>query len=85
MSQTAQKVTIIEGNSQASATRIINDASAENKNLQITTQAEVYKAVGTATGQTPKDTLMEYIYYTQIQHLENPQLIIGGKNAIIGH
>jgi len=28
---------------------------------------------------------MEYIYYTQIQHLENPQLIIGGKNAIIGH
>jgi len=85
MSRTQQNVTVIEGDAQAKATRIVNEADATNKNLQITTQASTYKEVGILTGQTPKDTLMDYIYYTEIMHLEDPQLLIGSAKAMVGH
>jgi hypothetical protein len=61
----------------------VNDASALNKNLQITTQSESYSEAGTATGQSSKDTLMDYIYYTNLLHMKSPTLLVGVDRAYV--
>ena len=61
----------------------MNEASAFNKNNQIKTQSSTYGDAGTTTGQTPTDTLMDYIYYTNLLHLENPTLLIGVDRAYV--
>lgn len=84
-SASQKQVTVIEGQAQADGSKIVNEAKALNKNLKITSQSEAYKAVETATTQTPADTLMDYIYYTDLLALERPNLVIGQSNAMIGH
>ena len=49
----------------------------------INSEAETYKSVSTITGQTAADTLMDYIYYTNLLAKQNSTILVGVKNAML--
>jgi hypothetical protein len=74
---------VLQGNATAEATRIINEAEAYIKNIQVRSQSQAYKTVSDLTGQTPSDTLMDYIYYANLYNVRNATLLIGVKSALV--
>ena len=80
-SNAQRQITIIEGEAAAKANTIINLAEATIKDISINSQTEAYTNVATLTGFTAGDILMDYIYYTNFQNLNNATLLIGVNDA----
>jgi hypothetical protein len=74
---------VLQGNATAGATRILNEAEAYVKNITITSQSNAYRTVSSLTGQTPSDTLMDYIYYANLYNVRNATLLIGVNSALV--
>jgi regulator of protease activity HflC (stomatin/prohibitin superfamily) len=72
-----RKITVLQGNATAESTRILNEAEAYIKDIQIKSQSAAYKKVAALTGQTANDTLMEYIYYANLYNVRNATLLVG--------
>lgn len=77
-------ITNIQGEAQASSTRILNDAEAYSQNIIISSQSLAYANVSAITGQTASDTLMDYIYYTNLLNKKNATFLVGINQAMIG-
>ncbi len=80
-SNAQRQITIIEGEAAAKANTIINLAEATIKDISINSQTEAYTNVATLTGFSAGDILMDYIYYTNFQNLNNATLLIGVNDA----
>ena len=82
-SETQKQITIFQGNAQAEALKIVNEAEAFSKQVTINSQGEAYKQAAQITSQTAQDTLMDYIYYTNLLNSKNATLLIGINKAIL--
>lgn len=82
-SDAERKITVLNGNATAEATRILNEAEAYIKDKTVRSQSEAYKKVATMTGQTPADTLMDYIYYANLYNVRNATLLVGVSSALV--
>jgi hypothetical protein len=76
---TSEAETIIQKNradAAATALAITSAVDADIQSKTIRNKADTYKLIQDVTGQTPADTLMDYIYYTNIlTSLKNPERI----------
>ena len=51
--------------------------------MTITSQAQAYASAALLTGQTASDTLMEYIYYTNLLNNKNSTVLVGVDRAML--
>ena len=51
--------------------------------MTIDAQAKAYKTAGELTKQTPADTLMDYIYYTNLLASKNSTVLVGIDKAMV--
>ena len=63
------------------AIAVTSDAEAYTQDQIIRSKANAYKLVQDITGQTAKDTLMDYIYYTNLLNVRNATLLVGVNDA----
>lgn len=82
-SNAQRQITIIQGEAAAESTKIVNEAEAYVKDKTINSQAEAYKSVATATNQTAADTLMSYIYYSNLLNVKNATILIGVDRVML--
>ncbi len=80
-SNATKAITIIQGESAAIATTLLNNADAFVKNATISSQTQAYTQVASLTGQTASDTLTDYIYYTNMLTKSNSTILIGVSQA----
>jgi hypothetical protein len=79
----SRAITIVQGQASAESTRIVNEAEAFTKNLTISSQATAYQLVSNLTNQTSSDTLMDYIYYTNLLNVKNATILVGVDRAMV--
>ena len=51
--------------------------------MTIDAQATAFKIASQETGQTAKDTLMDYIYYTNLLATKNSTVLVGIDKAMV--
>jgi len=61
----------------------VNEAEAYIKNLTISSQANAYSTVANLTNQTSANTLMDYIYYTNLLIVKNATILVGVDRAFL--
>ena len=79
-----KNITIINGEASAAGTRIYNEAEAFSQNVTITYQSLAFTDAAKTTGMTAADTLMDYIYYTNLLNLQNATMIVGANKVMLG-
>lgn len=83
-SEAQRNITIYQGEAQAESTMILNQAQGNSTRISIDSQAQAYTVAAKLTGQTAGDTLMDYIYYTNLLAAKNTTLLVGVDKAVIG-
>lgn len=82
-SEAQRNITIYQGEAQAESTRIVNQAEGNATRIAIDSQAQAYTVAAQVTGQTAGDTLMDYIYYTNLLAAKNSTVLVGVDKAVI--
>ncbi len=82
-SEAQRNMTIYQGEAQAESTRITNQASGNATRIAINAQSSAYTVASQVTGQTASDTLMDYIYYTNLLGTKNSTILVGVDKAVI--
>jgi len=82
-SEAQRNMTIYQGEAQAEYTGIVNQAKGNSTRISIEAQARAYTVAAQLTGQTAQDTLMEYIYYTNLLSAKNSTVLVGVDKAVI--
>lgn len=82
-SAASRAITIVQGEAAAESTSIVNEAEAFTKNLTISSQATAYQLVSNLTNQTTSDTLMDYIYYSNLLNVKNATILVGVDRAML--
>ena len=82
-SEAQRNITIYQGEAQATSTKILNQAQGQVTRIQIDAQANAYTLASNVTGQQAGDTLMDYIYYTNLLSNKNATLLFGVDKAVI--
>jgi hypothetical protein len=82
-SEAQQNITIYKGEATALATNLTVAAESYIRNRTIMSQATAYQTVSTLTGQTASDTLMDYIYFTNLLNTKNATVLVGVDRAIL--
>lgn len=83
ISEANRKITIFQGQANAEATKITNEGEAKARQRTISSQGEAYKIAADITKQTPADTLMDYIYYTNLLNNKNATILVGVNRAML--
>jgi len=52
-----------------------------NQKALIQSKATAYKAISDLTGQQPSDTLLDFIYYTNLLNSKNSTILVGIEDA----
>lgn len=76
-------MTIFMGEAQAESTLIVNQAQGNSTRIAIDSQAQAYTVAAQLTGQTASDTLMDYVYYTNLLSSKNSTVLVGVDKAVI--
>lgn len=82
-SEAQRQITIYQGQAQAESLTISNQATGQATQISIQAQAQAYQAAAQLTGQTPSDTLMDYIYYTNLLANKNSTILVGVDKAVV--
>lgn len=82
-SEAQRTITVFQGNASAEATKIQNEGEAYARQKTINSQGEAYKIAADLTGQSAADTLMDYIYFTNLLNQKNSTILVGVKKAIL--
>jgi regulator of protease activity HflC (stomatin/prohibitin superfamily) len=82
-SEAQRQITVFQGEAQAQSTFIQNEAQGNSTRMTIDAQANAYKIASQLTGQTAGDTLMDYIYYTNLLASKNSTILVGVDKAMI--
>lgn len=61
----------------------MNEAQGNATRIAIDSQSKAYTVAAQVTGQTASDTLMEYIYYTNLLAAKNSTVLVGVDKAVI--
>ncbi len=83
-SEAQKNITIQQGEASSIATKLLTDADGYTKQKTITSQAEAFTIAANLTGQTASDTLMQYIYYTNLlTNNKNSTVLVGIDRAVL--
>ena len=82
-SQAQRLITVFQGEANAESTTLLNTAQGNSTRITIDSQAAAYKQASVLTGQTAGDTLMDYIYYTNLLMSKNSTILVGIDKAVV--
>jgi vacuolar-type H+-ATPase subunit F/Vma7 len=71
----------LEAEAQADAIAITSAVEADIQDKTIRSKANAYKIISDITKQTAADTLMDYIYYTNLLNVKNATVLVGVEDA----